>query len=436
MTSKKITLLRYLFCGVCMLLALNLLIDYFADKTEVSSSFSRLSLRKIYKYNGTVLSSTGSSSSNNISSSSNNNINSNNSLASLAASLLPMTNDSSSSTFDNSSKHNQQLELHGNSSGDSLVGNNSKNTTELPLPICQDPVIEESSPFVPNITLESLDVINDQLGLLLEPGGAFKPKDCIARHHVAIVVPFRDRYAHLSIFLRNIHKFLMQQRIAYRIFIIEQTNGKPFNRAALMNIGFLEAMKLFKWDCFIFHDVDLLPLDNRNLYNCPRQPRHMSVAIDKFNYKLPYRTIFGGVSAMTRQHFLAVNGFSNSYFGWGGEDDDMSNRLRNANLFIARYPINIARYTMLKHQKEKANPKRYENLVNGINKSSMDGLNSIKYDIYSYKSYPTFSWFYAELKISEQKIKIIISLDLFHPANIWRNSLLPFYGFDIRYIYF
>lgn len=100
------------------------------------------------------------------------------------------------------------------------------------------------------------------------------------------MVPFRDRYAHLSVFLRNIHPFLMKQRItAYRIFIVEQTNGKPFNRAAMMNIGFLEALKLYQWDCFIFHDVDLLPLDDRNLYNCPRQPRHMSVAIDTLNFK-------------------------------------------------------------------------------------------------------------------------------------------------------
>ncbi|KAI8126998.1 hypothetical protein FF38_08662 [Lucilia cuprina] len=392
MSSKVYVALRYLFCGVCMLLALNLLIDYFADKSNVSSSFTRLGLRKTYKYNGTVLNQT-------IINNKDSNNNHSNSLP------LAATSNSANATtlYSNASNNNNNINYLENSNGSIRINTSKELQNATALSLCEDPVIKESSPFVPNITLESLDVVDAQLGPLLEPGGAFKPKDCIARHHVAIVVPFRDRYAHLSIFLRNIHPFLMQQHIAYRIFIVEQTNGKPFNRAALMNIGFLEAMKLYKWDCFIFHDVDLLPLDNRNLYNCPRQPRHMSVAIDKFNYKLPYRTIFGGVSAMTREHFLTVNGFSNSYFGWGGEDDDMSNRLRNANLFIARYPINIARYMMLKHQKEKANPKRYENLVNGINKIGNDGLNSIKYDIYSYKSYPTFSWYYAELKISEQK---------------------------------
>ena len=38
-----------------------------------------------------------------------------------------------------------------------------------------------------------------------------------------------------------------------------------------------------------------------------------------------------------------VNGFSNMFWGWGGEDDDMANRLRVKKLFISRYPANIAR---------------------------------------------------------------------------------------------
>ena len=55
-----------------------------------------------------------------------------------------------------------------------------------------------------------------------------------------------------------------------------------------MNIGAVEAVKLIgsdQLDCFIFHDVDLLPEDDRNLYTCPDQPRHMSAAVDIFDYR-------------------------------------------------------------------------------------------------------------------------------------------------------
>jgi hypothetical protein len=31
----------------------------------------------------------------------------------------------------------------------------------------------------------------------------------------------------------------------------------------LFNIGFVEAVKIKKWDCFIFHDVDHYPEDLR-----------------------------------------------------------------------------------------------------------------------------------------------------------------------------
>lgn len=42
--------------------------------------------------------------------------------------------------------------------------------------------------------------------------------------------------------------------------------------------------------------------------------------------RLPYQALFGGVTALSREHFYALNGYSNKYFGWGGEDDDMAAR--------------------------------------------------------------------------------------------------------------
>ena len=52
-----------------------------------------------------------------------------------------------------------------------------------------------------------------------------------------------------------------------------------------MNVGFLEALKLDGFDCFIFHDVDLLPENDKNLYLCDEHLRHLSSAIDETRYQ-------------------------------------------------------------------------------------------------------------------------------------------------------
>jgi hypothetical protein len=132
---------------------------------------------------------------------------------------------------------------------------------------------------------EYMENVEKRLSSKVQAGGRYKPSECRARDRVAIVIPFRDRKQHLPILLKNLHPFLMKQQINYGIFLIEQSPDGSFNRAKLFNIGFVEALKLDDWDCFIFHDVDLLPMDDRNLYTCPDQPRHMSVAIDIFGFK-------------------------------------------------------------------------------------------------------------------------------------------------------
>ncbi|XP_044253654.1 beta-1,4-galactosyltransferase 4 isoform X2 [Tribolium madens] len=228
----------------------------------------------------------------------------------------------------------------------------------------------------------------------LKPGGHWAPETCKVPKSVAVIIPFRCRGEHLLLFLQHMHPFLKRQQLDYTIYIVEQDGDGPFNRAMLMNIGFKEALKIRNYDCFIFHDIDLLPEDDRNLYTCPPgQPRHMSVAVDIFKYRLPYPAIFGGVSAINREHFELLNGFSNSFWGWGGEDDDMSNRIRYHNLYISRYPLTIARYTMLTHKKDKPSPNRYDMLKQGPKRFDKDGLNSLDYKLIQSKKNLLYTWF-------------------------------------------
>ena len=65
--------------------------------------------------------------------------------------------------------------------------------------------------------------------------------------------------------------------------------------------------------------------------------------MDTLNYKLLYGALFGGVVSLSAKDYAAVNGFSNQFWGWGGEDDDFGNRVIARDLRIVRYAPEIAR---------------------------------------------------------------------------------------------
>ena len=71
-----------------------------------------------------------------------------------------------------------------------------------------------------------------------------------------------------------------------------QATPTVFNKAQLMNVGFVEVRSAVNPDCYIFHDVDMLPLDNRNLYVCTETPRHVGAYVNKWNYKFVFQLLF------------------------------------------------------------------------------------------------------------------------------------------------
>ncbi len=291
---------------------------------------------------------------------------------------------------------------------------------------------------------------------------------CLPSYHSVVIVPYRSRADHLARFLRLMHPFLQSQDLSYLIVVVEQEDGAAFNRAKLFNVGFAEAVSSGVADldtCFIFHDVDQvgvqncihgtarqspqnfrgdflcsrksltllpllcgiaqsaqhllqigefisfsrpqIPLDGRNVYACSKShPRHLSSHMDVFRYNLIYGSFLGGVAAIPGTMFKEVGGFSNRFFGWGGEDDDMSvNRLHRRGYRLVRFCPRLGRYRSLPHPQERRSGENERRLREGMmtvrekeaaegggerRKDEDDGLDNLKYRVVRRERRPLF----------------------------------------------
>ncbi len=159
--------------------------------------------------------------------------------------------------------------------------------------------------------------------------------------------------------------------VDYHIYIIEQSNDeRKFNRGKLLNIGFDIAKKnkcrrgkqggggggengngngnengsgdgnepVVDHDVFIFHDVDLLPTNEEILgpyyTQFPSVPIHIARVWDRYSNNPKY---FGGIVSFSASDMKRINGYPNTFWGWGGEDDEMQKRCERLSLRW-RYP--------------------------------------------------------------------------------------------------
>ena len=149
----------------------------------------------------------------------------------------------------------------------------------------------------------------------------------------AIIVPFRDlheeqkRKQHLDEFIPAMTDYLSSTKSEFKIFIIEQSDDeRKFNRGKLLNIGFKIAERE-KCTTFIFHDVDLIPSEELKPWytSIPEHPAHIARVWDRYNNNPKY---FGGVVSFSSGQYRRINGYPNNFWGWGGEDDEMYNRVK------------------------------------------------------------------------------------------------------------
>ena len=86
----------------------------------------------------------------------------------------------------------------------------------------------------------------------------------------------RDRFDELLEFAPAMDAFLTEAGIDHEIYVINQADKYRFNRASLINVGYIVTEKA-GFDYFAMHDVDLIPTTHQIKYDFPTKgPVHLA----------------------------------------------------------------------------------------------------------------------------------------------------------------
>lgn len=149
-----------------------------------------------------------------------------------------------------------------------------------------------------------------------------------------ILIPYRDRDTHLASFIDNYRKCSP----SLNIVIIEQIDGKLFNRGKLLNVG----VDYHRSEYYILHDVDYLP--NMKTF------RQYEITTDNIvRYYSGHEESLGGMCYISYKNYMKINGHPNHIWGWGIEDRALYYRSQIFGINITNANIKGMEYYRLKH---------------------------------------------------------------------------------------
>ncbi len=247
---------------------------------------------------------------------------------------------------------------------------------------------------------------------------------------VAMIIPHRNRIDHLKELMKRLEAFSLGPH-QLDLYVIDQNNADKFNRGLLLNIGFYLASKK-SYDRYLFHDVDSYP--DEVLF--PQYFQYLEdtvhFASPSLGYKYNYPDFLGGVEGFTEDDYLVVNGFPNTFLGWGGEDDALYNRLAAENITVFR-PTQ-GKYILADHEQAKGNEKnqlRYENVLEDLTHYKENGIAQISR--YSIQVSPFSIESFLETYQLEKPNPVPVKTELTQVAMEYKKDPMNVYTFKVSY---
>ena len=224
-----------------------------------------------------------------------------------------------------------------------------------------------------------------------------------AKPHHAIIIPYRERLNNAKTYVSSMNPYLARNfpNETFSVYFLVQVDSGLFSRGFLLNAGINEIRRTRpETQCIIMHDIDLLPIVDGVPYDDCTYPIQLSSELEHFDWGIPYDGSCGGVISLHMNDWIKVNGMSNDYEGWGGEDDDLFLRLRQNGLLYGtenrmplRPPKGKGRFsnrentsTISNENRHKMNHTNYmsnaaliREMEGGSQRWRVDGLNDVAY---------------------------------------------------------
>ena len=168
--------------------------------------------------------------------------------------------------------------------------------------------------------------------------------------NVTFITTNRGRDELVQGLLENLAKHYKK---GYKVIVVTQDDDKSFKRGQLFNIGFLHSdtdlLVLIDNDIRLFYPIPISVDKNpvvpfKSLVQIDKDFKELSIVQHPFGY--------GGMNIFTREQFIISCGFSNLFFGWGGEDNCIHERFK--------FVKTNNRVGHISHEKGYCDPKRFD----------------------------------------------------------------------------
>ncbi len=169
--------------------------------------------------------------------------------------------------------------------------------------------------------------------------------------HIVIVVPFAEfnpeehRSSQLQQYVHHMTGLINETShiASVSIVIAEQSTPKLyFNRGQLLNAGIKWFTDRQQPDVIVFHDVDMLP--DKTLF---AEYMKINTPLSLVPYDDEYKRLYGygplgaggGIFGIPYNDFKKINGYPNTFWGWGGEDNAFDRRMKTNGLQYKRVTV-------------------------------------------------------------------------------------------------